>query len=494
MPSVLVFVFDGLQPAQVVPRLMPNLAAFSAGGVKFANHHSVFPTVTRVNVSSLVTGRNPGGHGLAGNRLVIREFDSSRAIPAMEPELEQVARSGIPVQLAPTISEILAQHGLEYVAIGVGTSGNAYLQNPKADQLGGDFGGGSGGATIHPTFALPRDLHESLIDRFGRWPEQSLPNTTRLAHAIRILTEYVIPERGPAVTMIWSSEPDKSQHDSGVGSSLSDAAVKEADGQLGGLLQWLRETGRADDTDIIVASDHGYSTIAGTVDVESLLREAGFADGGEPGGVVVAQNGGAALFYTQPGDRNTAERLAGWLMAQPWCGTVTASDAVLGSGGIPGALPASLVGNEGPRAPDLSISFRWDSMPNEAGYQGTVYSTSGEVGTGQHGSMSRHEIHNILFANGPSFKSGAVVDTPTGSIDVAPTILRILGVTDGQDMDGRVLEEALAGGPDPSQVGWYTELHAAERDLGGETYRQQIKVSRVGGATYVDEGNRVGSG
>ena len=231
MSSVLVFVFDGLQPAQVNPRLMPNLSAFAAGGVTFANHHSVFPTVTRVNASSMVTGMNPGEHGLAGNRLVIRDFDPDKHMGALEPELSRVAKAGLPVLLAPTLGQVLARHGKEYVAIGVGTSGNAYLHNPTAED--------SGGATIHPTFALPRDLHESLIDRFGPWPDEAQPNTSRLAHAMRIMTEYVLPERMPGAALIWSSEPDKSHHSAGVGSSLGDTAIKEADGQFGYLMQCL---------------------------------------------------------------------------------------------------------------------------------------------------------------------------------------------------------------------------------------------------------------
>ncbi len=480
MSSVLVFVFDGLQPAQVNLRLMPNLSAFAAGGVSFANHHSVFPTVTRVNASSMVTGMNPGGHGLAGNRLVIREFDPDQHMGALEPELSRLANAGLPVLLAPTLGEVLARHGKEYVAIGVGTSGNAYLHNPTAED--------SGGATIHPAFALPRDLHESLIDRFGPWPDVAAPNTSRLAHAIRIMTEYVLPERMPAAALVWSYEPDKSHHAAGVGSILGNTAIKEADGQFGDLLQWLRETGRAEDTDIIVASDHGYSTISEIVPVEALVKEAGFPSGGKPGGVIVAQNGGAVLFYTPPGDLDTADRLAKWLMAQPWCGTVTASDAVPG---IPGTLPASLVGNEGPRAPELTVSFRWESTANEAGYAGMVYSTSGEPGTGQHGSMSRHEIHNILFASGPSFKSNTKLEIPSGNQDLTPTILKILGIDGNNGMDGRVLAEALADGPSAADLAWSTETHQAEHDLGGEVYRQQIKISTVGTTSYVDEGNRV---
>jgi hypothetical protein len=58
-------------------------------------------------------------------------------------------------------------------------------------------------------------------------------------------------------------------------------------------------------------------------------------------------------------------------------------------------------------------------------------------------------------------------------------------------MDGRVLAEALVDGPSAADVNWSTKTHQAELDLGGEVYRQQIKVSTVGTTSYLDEGNRV---
>ena len=478
MTSVLIAVFDGLQPAQVTSRLMPNLTAVAARGVTFTNHHAVFPTVTRANASSMVTGRSPGGHGLAANTLMVRDFEPHQAIPALEPQLAQMARKGVPVLLAPTLAEILSQHGQEYVAIGVGTSGNAYLHNPTAERCGG--------ATIHPDFTLPYGLNEDIVSRFGPWPQESHPNTPRMARAVQIMTEYILPERKPAFSLIWSSEPDKSQHDDGVGSDLSNSAIMEADAQFGNLLTWLEQTGRAAGTDVLVISDHGYSTITQTVNVEALLREAGFPPGAGTGGVVVAHNGGSVLFYTHDSARDTAERLALWLMEQPWCGTITASKEVAD---IPGTLPASLVNTEGPRSPEITMSFRWSSGPNDAGYDGYVYSTGGGRGRGQHGSMSKSELRNILFAAGPSFKQGAKVDTPTGNIDMAPTVLRILGISPGDGMEGRVLEEALANGPEAGGVDWSTELHNAERRLGYKVYRQQIQISRVGETTYIDYGN-----
>ena len=110
---------------------------------------------------------------------------------------------------------------------------------------------------------------------------------------------------------------------------------------------------------------------------------------------------------------------------------------------------------------------------------------------GQHGSMSRHEIQCVMIARGPSFNAGLVLDTPSGHVDLAPTLMRILGVPGGEAMEGRVLEEALAGGPGPESVDWTTETADAERKLDGGLYRQRITVSRVGTTTYVDEGNRV---
>ncbi len=72
MPPVLIVVFDGLQPVQVVPELMPNLAGWAGEGVTFAKNHPVFPTVTRANAASLVTGSYPGVHGLAANNMFFR--------------------------------------------------------------------------------------------------------------------------------------------------------------------------------------------------------------------------------------------------------------------------------------------------------------------------------------------------------------------------------------------------------------------------------------
>ena len=96
-------------------------------------------------------------------------------------------------------------------------------------------------------------------------------------------------------------------------------------------------------------------------------------------------------------------------------------------------------------------------------------------------------MNNVLYAFGPSFKQNLRVDTPSGNVDLAPTVLRILGITGGPHMDGRVLEEALAGGPDPASVAISTKVHQAEHRLVSKSYRQRIKISSVGETNYIDE-------
>ena len=179
---VLIVVFDGLQPAQITPELMPNLARFARAGVTFANHHPVFPTVTRVNASSLVTGCMPGRHGLAGNTFLCRDFDPHRVIPALEPTLQEIADATGRALLAPTLADVLGQHGMEYFAIGTGTSGNAYVHNPNAAT--------AGGATIHPDFALApaaaRRAGRTVRRMAGPGPAQHRAFDPRQAHPHRI--------------------------------------------------------------------------------------------------------------------------------------------------------------------------------------------------------------------------------------------------------------------------------------------------------------------
>src|SRR5688572_25754375 len=76
----LIVFFDGLRPDYMTPEAMPNLFAFSKSGCYGKQHHSVFPTVTRVNASSYSSGSYPATHGLMGNTVYFPEVDKVKGL------------------------------------------------------------------------------------------------------------------------------------------------------------------------------------------------------------------------------------------------------------------------------------------------------------------------------------------------------------------------------------------------------------------------------
>jgi predicted AlkP superfamily phosphohydrolase/phosphomutase len=89
------------------------------------------------------------------------------------------------------------------------------------------------------------------------------------------------------------------------------------------------------------------------------------------------------------------------------------------------------------RAPDLHIildGYRTIAFP--------LFATDGKIVTQQiRGDSGCHRLHGVFIARGPGIAHGEIADARI--IDLAPTILHLLNVPVPDDMDGRVLTEAL---------------------------------------------------
>jgi arylsulfatase A-like enzyme len=97
-------------------------------------------------------------------------------------------------------------------------------------------------------------------------------------------------------------------------------------------------------------------------------------------------------------------------------------------------------------------------------------------------------MHNTLIAAGPDFRRGYVDDLPSGNVDLSPTILRILGITPPQRLDGRILSEAMVK-TDLSILKPEVKRIEVTKDFSVGTWRQSLQISRVGSTEYLDEGN-----
>jgi predicted AlkP superfamily pyrophosphatase or phosphodiesterase len=477
--KILVVSFDGLQPSQINEDLMPNLYGYLNDGVTFTNHHAVYPSVTRINSTSMFTGRYPGSHGIAANSVVMRDFQPNLVFSVMQPMLENIREKLGDVLYVENLGDILNNFGEKFVAVGAGTTGNSFLQNPNAHK--------NGGAVVNPEFTLPYSLEKTLKSTVGDWPSESIPNEKRLRHCVDIMTKYVIPKINPTVGLIWFSEPDKSHHADGVGNELGTQAIKYADKCFGDLISKIRKIENSKDANVIIISDHGYSTIKGVIDIKEELIKVGLLENEHDNKILIAPNGGSVLFYVENSENKLATKLARTLMQFEWCGPMFYSS---NTGKIEGLLPAELIGIEGPRCPDVTMSFQWNSEKNIAGYKGMIYSAGGDKNLGTHGSISKHEMNNVFGAFGPDFKKGLVCSTPTGNVDLTPTIIHLLGLKTNIPFDGRPIREALLEGVNHENIKVNIEEFKSEYSNEGFSYKQKLVTSSVENTHYIDYAER----
>jgi len=108
----LVIVVDGLRPDYITPDLMPRLVRLGQRGIVLSAHHSVYPTVTRVNASSMATGAYPETHGLLGNTVYVPGANPLRGLDTGSREnLESIARAEGRLLTSPSLGELLQQAG-----------------------------------------------------------------------------------------------------------------------------------------------------------------------------------------------------------------------------------------------------------------------------------------------------------------------------------------------------------------------------------------------
>jgi hypothetical protein len=139
-------------------------------------------------------------------------------------------------------------------------------------------------------------------------------------------------------------------------------------------------------------------------------------------------------------------------------------------------------------APDVVMAFRWNDSKNPFGIAGMIDADwQRKAGKGTHATLSRFDMRNTLIAAGPDFRRGQPDNLPTGNVDLAPTILRILGITAPQ-MDGRILSEAMVSSDMPRLKPESKTIEATKNFPTG-TWRQSLQTSRVGLTIYLDEGN-----
>jgi predicted AlkP superfamily pyrophosphatase or phosphodiesterase len=500
---VVVVVWDGMRPDFVTEQNTPTLWKLAREGITFRNHHAVYPSATMVNGTAIVTGIYPGKNGIIANHVYRPDIDPHHSIDV---ELPAVVKKGDEVSggkyiLVPTIAELVQHAGGRTVIASAKTVG--LLLDRQAD-----VGTAKNCVTLFAGKSLPAEIIPSITATLGPFPSGHLQQD---AWTTKAMTDCFWKDGVPALSVLWLGEPDLTQHESAPGAPAALAAIKSADENLAAVLSALDQRDARGRTDVFIVSDHGFSTIKRSVDLRRILNDAGFTakieelriakDGNQsaggirdktefndqpkPGDIMLAANGGSVLFYVVGHDKKLIRRLVEFLQQSDFAGVIFTKEPMEGTFGLTQALI------QRGDAPDVVMAFRWTDLQNQFGVTGEIDADwQRAAGKGTHATLSRFDMHNTLIAAGPDFKRGQTDDLPTGNVDLVPTILQILGIKVPHQMDGRILSEAVAAPtsllPAPKPEAKSIE---ARKDFPSGTWRQTLKISRVGSTIYLDEGN-----
>jgi arylsulfatase A-like enzyme len=482
---VVVVVWDGMRPDFVRDQNCPTLFELARQGVFFKNHHPVYISTTEVNGTALATGMYPQESGVIGNKEYRPAIDASKQVHT---EALATVRAGDKFTNKhylgyPTIEELLHLEGNRTVIAGAKP---VVLLHDRSER-----DGESENPVLFAGTTLPRGRAEELTRSLGDFPEKDVIGIERDRWTTKALIDTLWAKEVPAFSLLWLSEPDFSQHETGPGSPESLKGIKSSDDNLALVLQTLEKKGIREKTDVIVVSDHGFSTIAQNVDIAGALKAYGFnafrefpASDVPDDAMMVIGNGGSVFIYLYHRDQKLVARIAHFLQSQPFAGVIFCREPVEGTFSLKEAKINSA------DAPDIVLSLHWTDGKSGTGAQGLVGSDYHEYAPpqGMHGTLSPFDMHNTCISAGPDFRKGIQDSLPTGNIDIAPTIAWILGVEPKQKFSGRILSEALAqSGPTTTSF----EPHHLEASHGGDgfTWRQYLIFSEVNGVVYFDEGN-----
>ncbi|MSU57128.1 MAG: alkaline phosphatase family protein [Pedosphaera sp.] len=465
---ILLVVLDGFRSDYFTPELMPRCYAAAQQGVIGTTHHSVLPTVTRVNAATLVTGCLPSKHGLVANSLFVPALNPTGSISTgSRPKLLAVQEKwGGRLLATPTLAELLAQRGQKFLACSSGSSGSATLLNPTGD----------GAGILHPEFCVPAANARHMYDVIGAKPEETVPARAMMRWMTDAYLKLGVPEYDPRVTVMWFTDPDHSAHAKGIGASEPVAGIRFADEQLGRIFDLHRARGLK--VNVFIVADHGFATHSGRFNVAATLEATGWMRRANP--VVIE----GAIYLPKELERDVAA-IVRTLQADETMGPIFTAARSRGSwqGIAPGTFSHDLAGGNHPHTAQIVVYPKWNAATNAAGFAGTVEAG----GIAGHGATSPWEINAVFAAFGPDIKAGVRSEVPTSNADLAPTILFLAGIPIPRTMDGRVLHEILVGGPAPDKLKVRRQTWTTKSPDG--KYSATLQASLVAGRRYVDEVN-----
>lgn len=411
---VLIVSVDGLMPASYTDPAAHGLKISTLEKMVQEGAYSegvlpVMPTVTYPAHTTMVTGFNPGTHGIVAN-VAWDPLDRNYAGWRWYAEDIRV----------PTLWQLARARGLRTALIGwpVTTGAAANFHVPE-------YWRASNPEDLKLIRALSTPgVLEEVAKRFPDFYGGFTPPTAKDASLADIAC-YAIETERPNLLLLHLPEVDHSQHQKGPFSPEADTAIENVDAQIARIIAAAKKAGIWQQTVLVVLSDHGFAPVSQSFRPGVLLAQKGLIK-------LDARNrptewktfeiidGATAYIYVKDKDdaatRQTLLDTFQPLAGKPRTGVhrVATHEEIVALGGDPEAFLAIEA------ADGFSMAF---------GYTGDIIGPSSVAGT--HGYFpDRPDMRASLLVYGPAIGAGKIENARL--IDVAPTVALWLGLKLGK--------------------------------------------------------------
>ncbi len=315
--NIIIFVADGMRAGSVNATNAPTMLSIRNNGVYFSNSHSLFPTFTTANASAISTGHQLGDTGDFSNTIfsgypVYNTGNFGNAPGTQTPFLENdeilsdlndhnhgnyldetalmalARRNGYNTASVGKLGPIAIQDVTQLTPV------NKVIPVPNTvfiDDATGSLAGIPLSSQVRsaltavglPTVAPNRSNGCAATAQCNNGfsgnnvtPGTTSPNLVQQQYFVDAMTKAILPafvQSGkPFYAVYWSRDPDGTQHNQGdslnklapgINGPTSLAAVKNADNNLAQIVAYVQSNpALANNTDIILTADHGFSTIS----------------------------------------------------------------------------------------------------------------------------------------------------------------------------------------------------------------------------------------
>ncbi len=473
-PLVYVFSLDGLDGDRVDAGSAPFLASLLAGqeearATYWQESRSVMVAETNPNHVAMATGAFGDKSGIPGNAFAVYADASKRACggeeqgsqdPPGAPQGGEDEAGGAAEQTDGERAECLAaetffaaakrQSGGRVVTAGI-------FGKPKLAQI---FAGRNVDRDTYDADFLyspcdPRDPSDFCDRSAPARPNDGYAITDGQIMDVVLRTVETGVDKGgtrrrPNLTFVNFPTIDASGHGFGTQNGAYDAAIGMMDGELRRFVERQKALGLWSRTVVFVVSDHSMDTTLSKMSLRLSLNAAGIPDDE----VLIVQNGSVDMIYladrTRPDRAEFLKRVREAVLRTPGVDEALYREPNPADGGnahtLAGVHPGWRIA--GPRTGDLFVTHVEGGAFNEpnplTGNHGSSLTSDNIMAVIGGGGQVRQQT--LTATPGPRFDDTLVNTGQSQNVDVAPTVMALLGLAPPAQSEGRVLDEAFAPG------------------------------------------------